>query len=46
MPVQGTSAARMTTTAGPGEDDGKGEDVEMKTDDASSATAPLTNGTA
>jgi histone deacetylase 1/2 len=48
MPVQGTSAARMTTTAGPGEDDGKGEeDVEMKTDDAtSSAPAPSTNGTA
>lgn len=35
MPVQGTSAARMTTEAGPGEDDARGPpaeggDVEMK----------------
>ncbi|GAA6029944.1 hypothetical protein JCM8097_009181 [Rhodosporidiobolus ruineniae] len=43
MPVQGTSAARLTTTAEPGEDDGKTEDVEMK-DDA--ASAPAANGSA
>ncbi|GAA6015630.1 hypothetical protein JCM10207_008150 [Rhodosporidiobolus poonsookiae] len=40
MPVQGTSAARMTTTAGPGEDDGKSEDVDM------ADAVPAANGSA